>query len=480
MEKKFINCQTATHEELARAWNNPSVAITGIHQIGTHPGPHLDETAGMLALKETPQGRKKFPGIENAQIGIITATKLRAMNAYGFHGFISALNQGVLLIGVGEGPFDEHSNRKEKVSCLQLVIKYLQLDADKRMREAFYAIQEFVNYEDNHGDNLLKAVLQANKAAVQAEKRARGESISDSDGTLPKEVVNVLRKLQAGMLPGALKMGYHVADPNNLSDTSNVFCTGYNQLLFQFKQSLLFQDACDEYRTMKEKIQQNAVALDHKGGRYLLIIESDNPLMNRAALKLNPDSSTTTPIGALIVVKKTATPDLEQPNIKGRQFAIYPKDGMKEMQVDVYKQIQQAVHYAQHQDPGTNRGKNLSFQELGNYGTHPEVPQLYFDENQHIIMNGSGTDYDVPGLIDVELTIADIAEMIKTVWFKRFAKKHMNSCKAGICAKLANNAYCPLFASCLSHCKEVQHKTKAATQIQKTGSTKQTPRKGNN
>ncbi len=450
-----IDCTKATEEQLIKAWNNKNVSITGIHTIGTHPSPHVDEMAAFVALQETPQGKKRFPGIEKAVPAVITQTKLAAMEALGFKGFIRALRSGCLLVGVGNGPFDEHSNRAQNISCLELVTKFLDLGADKRNRIAFWPIKEFINHEDNNSDNLLKAAHSANIQAVQKAKNAAGQKLSDEDGKLPKEVSDVLLMMQKGMIPGTLKKAFETIDQSNPNEFLNVFNTGYNMIKFEYKQSLLFQDACDEYALMKESIKANAVPLTKDGEYRMLIVESDNPLMAKAVFNRNPQSGPHK-VGVLLIAKKTGTADPENPQFIGRQFAIIPHEKFKGNMQDVVQMIQQKVHRAQH-------GSTLPFFQLGKFGAHSDVPQLYFDENQKIIMNGSKTDFDVPGLLDVELHIEDIVTMVTTAVFKQFEKRNAAKCNRGICPKVSEGASCSLFSSNLSFCKEVHANTKKTT-----------------
>lgn len=467
-----VNCRTATFEQLAWAWNN-DIPIEGITIVASHPFWHSDEIFGYFLTKETAQGRKRFIGIENSIPAVVTQTKLLKMKWTGFSGFIRAMmEQGVLLIGVGRGPLDEHTDRSEKISCLETIVKLLKLEADKRTRVAIYAIREFIAYEDNHGDNLMKAVVNAFKAS---DKRL-GVSAEVGFKKLPKEVSDVLLMLQAGMFTGTIKKGWETINPANESEFLNVFNTAYNLIAFNYNQAILFQDAGDEYAKQKEQIKERAVPLNSKGDYRLLIVESDNPLMAKAVWNRNP-SDAPVKAGMLLIVKKTGVIDPDYPEMVGRQFAIMPSIEYKDAMQDIYKILQQKVHSAQFD------GKLLSFQQLGHYGSHSDVPQLYLDQNQKIIMNGSRTDFDVPGLVDIELSIDMIIEAIQTVCLKRFEKRHMHTCKQGTCVKTANNIHCSQFCFNLTHCKAVQATTKPAQPQQKnerSNNGKKPFNKGNN
>lgn len=451
LTKPFVDVKTAPDWEIIAAINQ-RIPLVGIHTIGTHPSPHVDEKAAVVALKETPQGRKLFPGIENALIAVITQTKLAEMRGTGFSGFIRALKAGVLLIGVGGSMFDEHQNREERVSCLKLVVDYLGIMADKKMRTVFYDLLQWINFEDNNGDNLLSAVVKANKTAIATAKGCNVEEVTAEEATLPKEVTGILRTMQPGMIAGVLKKGYETIDQTDDTQFLNVWNTGYNMIYFQVKQGLMFLDACDEYDTMKETIMANAVPISKDGTQRMLIVESDNPLMAKAVRRKNPDSGTKK-VGILLIAKKTGKAVPGKPELVGRHFAIMPSPEFKDSMSDILKMLQQDIYKGCTQ-------KFMNFKAIGKYGTTEEVPELYFDENQKIIMNGSKTDPDVGGLLDVEVQVKDIVHAVTTVTLKRFESYHAKKCTAGHCSKTGDNKFCSLFASCLTMCKQVQATTK--------------------
>lgn len=423
--------------------------------VASHPFWHPDEIFSFFLARETEQGRKRFPGIQNAAPTTITQTMLLRLGWTGFNGFINALRkQGVLLIGVGLGPLDEHINRNEKVSCLETMVKLLKLEADKKSRVAIHALREFINYEDNNGDNLMKATVGGFRAADERLNNTGEKAFSK----LPKEVSDVLLTLQTGMFTGLIKKGWETINPANPQEFLNVFNTAYNLISFAYNQSILFQEAGDEYAKKKDAIKAAALPLTHNGEYRLLVVESDNPLMAKAVWNRNPSDAAVKP-GILVIAKETGVADPDDPEIVGRHFAIMPSETFKQMGVmqEIYKILQQHVHRAQHQ------GKMIAFHQLGHYGTHSEVPQLYLDENQQIIMCGSRVDFDVPGVLDVELDLEIITEAIQTVCLKRFDKRHMNNCKKGVCVKVQDGTPCSLFCYNLAHCKAVQATTKQSS-----------------
>ena len=452
-----VDVLTASEEKIIWAWNN-NVPLTGIHTIGTHPSPHMDEKAAMVALCETAKGRRLFPDIENAKVAVVTQTALSKMKGVGFAGFIRALRSGILLLGVGNGPLDEHQNRAEKISCLELVIRHLDLFAEKNMRTVFYDILKWINYEDNNGDNLLSAAIKANTAA-QVRMKGSLELVAPEEIKLCRELTEVLQTMQPGMVASIIKKGYETIDQTNDAAFMNVFMTGYNMIAFPVRQGLKFLEANEEYDTMKETIKANAVPISADGKYRLLIVESDNPLMAKAVRRKNPDSNDKK-VGILLIAKKTGKPATDNPELVGRHFALMPSPEFKDSMSDILKVLQQTIYK-------NCEGKFMNFDKIGKYGYTEEIPELYFDENQRIIMNGSKTDPDVEGLLDVELDIETIVDAVTTVTLKQFEPYHAKKCAKGHCSKTGDGKFCALFASCLSHCKAVQATTKPAQPQQK-------------
>ena len=436
-----IDCTTATDEQLQEAWNY-KIPITGIKIIGFRYSPSMDAHVAFYLLQNTKEGRKMFPGIHDALPALISETKLRNANYVNFKGFLRALKQGYLLIGLGKGPLDEHGDRKEKLSCTELVKRYLDLYAKKENRDLFGPVIEYINYEDNHGDNLKKNLLRAKKASLEKQNKP----FTENDIRISKEESEALGFMQTGMMAGTLKKGYETVSLGDDKAFLNVFNTAQNFIAFHIEQRELFLKACNEYDQQKDSIQANAISLPGEDYPVLMIADSDNGLAAKAIQSKNPKSANRT-LGILLLVKKTPMPGA------GKQFVIMPQAGFEKFMPDILRILQQKVSFKR-------TGKGLRFDTIGQFGTHYEVPELYFDENMHIIMNGSKADPDAPGLIGKELSTHDVVNAIQTVVKKQFDTRNAKQCQAGTCVKVANGTPCPLFSFCLSHCKEVQAKTK--------------------
>ena len=399
--------------KLIRLFNNRQ-PITGVEFKGilTHPSCHLDEFGAIFILQNTIEGQKLFPGIEKVGIGFQTETYLRNNGFIGFKGFIKALEMGYLIIGMGGGPFDEHSNRSEKISCLELIKRHIDLFASKESRSIYGQLINFINHEDNNGDNLIE-----NLNRVNSRKLEKVES-------------DMLLKINLGMLAQNIKKGWEAAetptDQNQLC--SMVMCFFKNET----EQRKFFLKAVTEYKEAAEK--QICVLPDNHA---MVIVKSDNPLMVRAVRQ-----QTMLPGG-----KKLGVTFVHKSN---GQFVIYPSNGFTDKMIEVVKILRQKIAFYRN-------GKGIGFDKLGQTGTLWEIPELYIDENMKIIMNGSKTDPDVPGLIGQDLSVDDIIEaVILGLDESRFDKKLADKCKSNVCSKnIDPDITCKLFCYNLARCKKV-------------------------
>lgn len=402
---------TAEQNELIKKFNSKK-PIAGIYAILTHPSCHLDEFGAIFILQNTDEGKKLFPDIEKAGLGFQTETYLRANNFMGFAGFIKALEMGYLIIGMGGGPFDEHSDREKKVSCVELIKKHIDLFASKESRSIYGQLINFINHEDNNGDNLIENLNRANPRKLE------------------KVESDMLLRMNLGMLAQNIKKGWEIAQTQD----EQIYLSAMVMRFFknETEQRKLFVDAVEEYKNSTEK-QMIFLPENHA----MVVIKSDNPLIIRAVRQqtMLPGGKK---LGVTVVYKSNG------------QFCIYPSNGFDEKMTDVVKILRQKISL-------NKNSKGLPFEKLGEMGSIREVPELYIDENMKIIMNGSKTDPDVPGLIGNGITVDEIiGAVITAVDESIFDKKFVHHCKQGVCAKKIDpENKCFLFCYGLSRCEEI-------------------------
>jgi hypothetical protein len=403
---------TPEQNELVKKFNSKK-PIMGLKGIITHPACHLDEFGAIFILQNTDEGKKLFPGIENSCIGFQTETYLRNCEYMGFSGFIKALEQGYLIIGLGGGPFDEHSDRDKKVSCIELVKRYIDLYADKDSRSVYGQLINFINHEDNNGDNLIENLNRVNP-----------------DRKIEKEEGEMLLKMNLGMLAQNIKKGWEIAE--TLEQQNQLYEMVMRFFKHETDQRKLFLRASQEYKESSEK-----QIIDLPDGFAAVVIKSNNPLMVRAVRQQSmlPGGKK---LGITVVYKSNG------------QFVIYPGNDFSNKMIEVAKILRQKISLKRNQ-------KGLPFETLEHFGTIREVPELYIDENMKIIMNGSKTDPDVPGLLGTHLSLDDlIISLITGVDESIFDKKFAHNCKKDVCVKkIDSENRCSLFCFGLDRCVNV-------------------------
>lgn len=373
--RKPRNCRTATIDELYDDFRTGR-PISGIEFICPHPSPHMDEIADTFVLQETPEGRAAFPGIEKAKIIFVTETQLRNDGYLGHRGFMLGVQNGYLFLGTGYGPFDEHDNRKEKISSFELVKRYLDLYATVEGRKIYGPLAEFINFEDNNGDNLIGNVNEVNPLRKEILDQ-RNNRFGDN---LRKEA-DVLRKLNIGMVTQNLKKGFD-ANVDNLEGQEQVFRMGMQFLRNEVAHQRQFVAAEKEYALLKEKGEITRFELN--GGFYGLVIQSSNIKIGQVARQKasSGNKNQNGMLGAIIIVRPTG------------QFVILPDKKTAHRMNGVYNGLFKKVLAKRPNDRNA-------------------VPELYIDQNMKIIMNGSKTDPDVPGLIGKALEIKDLVDAVK-------------------------------------------------------------------
>lgn len=116
-----------------------------VHTIATHRRPHPDELGAIWLVKK--RGGKKYPGIGDAKVMYWDAGSRtpdgRTPEQYEA--------EGVLLIGVGGGPLDEHPTmnrpRKKDECAFTLVAKDLGIENDPAIQQ----LSEYLVNNDLHG-----------------------------------------------------------------------------------------------------------------------------------------------------------------------------------------------------------------------------------------------------------------------------------------------------------------------------------------
>jgi|GEM_PF-5882676 len=416
-----INCTTASIDELRDALRNHT-PISGVTMLGTHYGAHNDEIFGFYILQTTPEGKHAFPGIENASIATVSVTQLRTGEWIGRHGFYKALQNGILLVGVGGGIFDEHSDRAQKKSCAQLIFDYLEILKQKNGRKLYAKLLHYVNFEDNNGDNIIKSLNRANAEHVLTTNEAQ-----------------VAKLLQMGCFAQNLKKGFEAAG-SDLGEQKKIYDFAYQFYHHEIEQTKLFLTAEREYT--KNNGQVHSLTLPgHETSAVLLHVKSDNTQMNKVVhSKWHANDK-----------EKLAVLFLQKTN---GQFVLMPSNGVTSEQMrEVVKVLRQKVAQL--------TKIKIEFKDLGREEIIDQVPEIHFAEATGTISNGSKVDPEVPGLIKTGmLREIDVIHAIKIgLGHREFHEDYEKGCREGVCVK----GRCPFYNFGLERCFAIR---KCSTQIE--------------
>jgi hypothetical protein len=415
---KAINCKTAPFSELKKAFLTGQ-PIEGIDALVSHHGAHNDEIFGGFALQTTLQGKTLFPGIEKATFGAVSTTFLRNNNWLGEAGFFKAMQQGNLLLGVGGGLLDEHSDRDRHISCTERVVKLLDLKRTAYDRKVYGNLIRYINHEDGYGDNIMTLV---NNMPLSRK--------------LEKEESDTVLKLQIGCFAQNLKKGFEAAGEDTEAQVA-VFAMAYQFYHNEISQSKLYVEAESKYDAIR-KTAIEIVTSDKRNQSFLLEFESDIPCIHKVAQskwKSRQDAK----LAVLFLHKKNG------------QFVLMPNN--RSLNVDdmreVVKIIRQTVARNACQD------NPIDFESLGYTGIIDRVVEIHFDEATGIISNGSKVDPDVSGLLGKYLSVEEVINAIQTgLDTDYFPKKYAAGCAQGTCAERR----CPLYHFGLKRCIDARSK----------------------
>ena len=413
-------CTEATIEQLKHAIEN-KIPITGIISGVTHPGAHLDETAGDLVLRKTPQGNYYFPGYTDSSLTLISERKLKELNFLGEQGFYIALQRGYLLFGIGGGIFDEHQDRRgNRRSCLQKIVEYLNLNEKKSDRSVYGNILRYINAEDRNGA-IVKKIAPADKDSANFKEIL--ENFGEISSQLKKGMLAYADDLEAqSKLIGATQF-LIMAE----IDHQKKFLEGTEQL----KAATISYIPLD-FLPKKEK-KRVAVLIQTKE-KYAPFISKN------AVIKLNNQPDKTIDLFIYVNGKHQV------------QMIPNPKSKEELKIVEVVKLLR--VRVAEQLDLPIPTWKELCADQDPN-------ELVFFHQEGNAIYNGSNTQRDTRGINGNKgLHIDEISKIIQvgldeTYFASDFAKK----CNAGICSRNR----CPLYSTGFQRCHDIRKLSKEAT-----------------
>ncbi len=435
LENQSLNCKNATIYQLKQAWYN-NQPISGVTTLLDHYDPHPDELGSNYLVQHTVEGRVLFPGIEDATLAMISGTDLRTNGYLGNDGFFKALQRGCLLFGTGGGLFDEHRDREKRISCITLVVRKLNLFADKYNRKIYGPLVTYIETEDNNSDDMLKLFNEGIK------ERCKANGTNPHDYRLPKEKTEAMLALKMGSFARNLKEDFEAAG-DDMDEKLDLMRDAYKFFLRRINSVKQFIDLEESYNKSQVTILPLSITIPSEPASFILLeTQNDKPKAAKAIQKRwssNPKQK----IGVLFLHKSNG------------QFVLMPNSYLnKSIMKEVVGVLRQMVAHKRNQ--GEIKFKDLKLPEIID-----EVPEIHFAEVTGIISNGSKTDPNVPGLIGTYLSVQDVMDAVEIgLELNYFPQRFKNGCNAGMCEK----GRCPFYGFGLQRCFDIRNTNNPMTQ----------------
>lgn len=438
-----------------------------VNTVVTHTRPHQDEICAILLLMT--QGEKKFPGISKAKIEIAGAggENYQGISADEF------LQQGVLMLGVGGGMFDEHPGVEaegKKGECTStLVAKYLGIEGDPALKK----ILDFVHLSDSKAVGqtfdlpiIIKALHNANPQKTEKiirwamialhakylfEKKGldgtadptfdatfakiveKIRQSSEKDGKALKPILAFLEKAK----PGALHPGFDLIGLtrviHQVYSPEKAFNWAIMGLEAKYQQQKAFLWAQENF----DKIAKIHEVLGPGGEMLKLVIgQTDNTELGKVARTK----------GAGIVIQK---------NSKG-QVGIYTNKGLRgkngrPLTLTIYD-VCQMIRLEEQYLNGII--KTYDWKDLAREGKVAGAEAWYFHDEGQMLMNGSLSNPDVvPTRIPLE-TIQEIVQI--GINPNAFEPSRQATCRQGECTSTVHDQ-CPWYERGLHRCRKLRY-----------------------
>lgn len=427
-----------TIEELKDAFYNKKPIK--IKSFGSHFCTHIEEIGCVSVIQNTEEGAKLFPGSKEATLGFVSAYELRKCGWYGEEGFFKALQNECLLIGVGGGMFDEHKDRERYRSCFKMVIDHLDLYKTKNAREIYGAIEQYITYEDNSGDNLLqnsnriRAKYQLSKPELEIVKKYEitpDDSEILRNRRLSSEESTMLKILSLGSIAKHIKNGFELAG-EDLEECGQVLQDGLRFFKIAIEQARKFVSGKEKYVQLKKHILP---IYENVKPVMMVHIKSDCREMT-AVVRSQWTEKMPEKLGVLFLEKSNG------------QFLLRPgTDVLPHQMREVRKILTQMVAWNKYQ-------MIIPFRDLGADEVLDAVPELHFAPATGTISNGAIVDPKVPGLLGKFLSVEEVIDAIMIgLNTKIFPNEFQKGCKSGICQKKA----CWFYNFGLKRCHEIRN-----------------------
>lgn len=393
-----LRVQTATIEEIVEAFR-AKTPMLGIREISTHPRCHLDEVGGMATLRR--YGKRIFPEIQDAEITVFTAAHIRQKYGDDEFAWARALQDGVLLIGTGGGPLDDHMGDGAP-SCLYLIARFLGVEDNPELRH----LLTYVNYEDSHGE----------RAELMLEEHEKSASLKSA--------------IKDFMFATNIKKVWKVCEENQIEVLTRFFII---QVDLGIKAKIEELKAVEEILPKVQYITLPKTLSTIEGVPELAVIQSDSPWAMETILKGNGRPN-------LVAILQIHSSGNFQLHSVGKRIRLQ----------SVAQIIREEIAYSKGLE-------HIDWKTLGVVGDMPGIPEIHFYRAKSVerIFNGSYTQPDTPPTIDEFFTVEKLVKMVCLgLQEGLFYSKTQEVCEGGGCPKMTEGIPCPLYSMGLHRCRK--------------------------
>ncbi len=404
MQKTLIS----SPPNVAKAFSS-GTPIEGISQILVHYKPHADELAAIAVLRL--YGETRFPGIKKASIMLATQARIREDFGDGDTVWVEMVRQGILPVGTGGGPLDDHDTGGRKdASALDRVVKFLEIDNLPEIQH----LLTYINYEDSNGE--------------------RGNLVfKQGEGT--PELHQAFKQF---MFATIIKRTWRVCEEDESADFARLFV---RQFEIQLEDERNLRQAIPEVLGGVEYRNLPHMTTKKSEIPVLAIIRSDNNYAKDVLLQHNGRPN----LVAILQIRSSGN------------FQLYSV-GRRSRFDDVARMIRGEIIL--HKNKTRNRYTALKndWKTAATDGATEEVPEIFYfrAENSNMIFNGSLTQEDTPP------TIGHFFSEAKLLWLvsvglrdKMFENGREKICRSGSCT--ARNNPCQLYNFGLPRCRSIRY-----------------------
>jgi hypothetical protein len=320
--------------------------IQPVKKIWIHMNPDIDEIIAVLIGMN--KGKYRFPGIDSAVITLVDPSRVT-------RSYDSLIARGILCIGFGDGPFNEHGDeedgeRLEGHSCASLVASVLGVRYSAGYRELVdYTIKKDSSVKDSHMFEIATLAKHAFRYIPGCEKNAEDRESKMHD------ILGAIFILLEGFILQRNAVG----------------------------------DCAKEFAETANKCQ-----VTKANGKNLRIVSviSDNPEMQKYCRSAEGG-------GAGIIIQR-------QKSGNTQIFFNY-----QQVDEDTVEAIVVALRRAERKATGYHRPFNI--EELKADGVVPGAKAWYYERSKRLILNGSLTHSRPPTKLereDIEYVVKDTVE----------------------------------------------------------------------